>query len=160
MDFSLLSGAATAITIAKDVGRAAIGIRDANQLAAVISQMNEQLLKAQDALFSHNAQLLALQQDHFEACQKLRELEKTLLDRRRYALFEITQGSFVYRADAQPVPGEAGEPSVTEPVHYVCQRCFDGPQKSKVVLRYQPTSAYVAVPYWICPACDAKIYVR
>lgn len=159
MDLSLIGAAASAIGIAKEVGRAAIGVRDANQLAETITRMNEQLLKAQDTLFAHNAQLLQLQQQYFEAAQELRVVKETMAERNRYTLFELTAGNHVYRADARPVLSESGDPIATEPEHYICQPCFDKPPKTKVVLRFIPAGEYEPA-FWDCPICKSTITLR
>ncbi|MFC4338674.1 hypothetical protein [Cupriavidus numazuensis] len=163
MDLALLSGVATAIGVAKDIGKAAIGLRDANQLADVVSRMNEQLLKAQDSLFAHNAQLLQLQQQYFQATQELRVVKEAIAERSRYTLFELSPGGHVYRADARPVLSEAGDPIATEPQHYICQPCFDQVPNRKVVLQLIP-ERYISgrryLPYWHCSACSNKVVLR
>ena len=83
MDFALISTAVGSLKAAKDLGQAALGIRDFNQFASTISQINDQLLKAQESLFTHNAQLMQLQQDHFEARDELRKLRDAATERGR-----------------------------------------------------------------------------
>lgn len=133
MDFSMISAAASSITVAKELVKVVIGVRDFNEIAPVVAQLNDQLLKAQDALFSHQAQLLTLQQQHFEATEKLAKAEKALAERGRYALFALSDGVFVYRVNVPPVDSHAGDPIATEPQHYICQPCFD--KGIKVVLK-------------------------
>lgn len=130
MDFSLIGAAATSLGIAKDLAKAAIGVRDFNAQAATIAQMNEQILKAQDALFIHSANMNELQQKHFETLEKLRAMEKLIAERGRYSLFEISKGVFVYRSVAGEYVGHDGNPIPAQPDHYVCQRCFDKGIKS------------------------------
>ncbi len=156
MDFSLVSGAVASITAAKEIGKAALGLRDFNQMAAQISEMNARLLDAQESLFAHNTQLLALQQQHFETTQKLAEVEKALAEKGRYTLFEIVPGSFAYRADGGPSATHGGNPVTAEPEHYICQPCFDGPDRRKVTLRLHPTSKHI-VGWWHCPVCKTDI---
>lgn len=129
MDYGLISVAATAITTAKELGKAAIGLRDFNQVAVAMSQINEQLLKAQDSLFSHNAQLMGLQQENFEAREELRKLKEALAERGRYSLFELSKGHFVYRMNVTPDQSRTSNPSSSEPLHYICQPCFDSGRK-------------------------------
>lgn len=133
MDVSLISAAATALGVAKDLGKAAIGVRDFNQMATTVAQMNEQLLKAQDALFGHMVDMSKLQQEHAEALDELRAIKKLLAERGRYALFEISEGVFVLRVKPGEHIGHDGNPLPAEPDHYVCQRCFDKGIKSILV---------------------------
>lgn len=156
MDLSLVSSAVASINAAKEIGKAALGLRDFNQMAAKISEMNASLLDAQNSLFTHNAQLLALQQDYFEATKELAEAKEALAEKGRYALFEIVPGSFAYRADARPTGTHDGNPVPAEPEHYICQPCFDGPDRRKAVLRLHPTTQYV-IGWWHCPVCNTDI---
>jgi hypothetical protein len=133
MDFSTISAAASSISIAKDLLRAVVGIRDFNEIALAVSKLNDQLLNAQDSLFKHQTQLLALQEQHFETTQKLRKAEEALAERGRYSLFALSEGVMVYRVNLTPMDGQVGDPVTTEPLHYVCQPCFD--KGIKVVLQ-------------------------
>ena len=152
MDYSLISVTATAITAAKELGKAAMGLRDFNQVAVAMSQINEQLLKAQDSLFTHNSQLAQLQSQYFEATQKLRELEETVRQRGRYSLFELATGNFVYRVNVAPEAGHMGDPTLTEPLHYLCQPCFDKGVKGVLGL-----VKLGRLSHHICPLCKRNI---
>ncbi len=153
MDISLIAAASSAISAARDVGKAAVGLRDFNQLAGVIAQMNEQILKAQDSLFAHNAQLLALQNEVFEAREELRKARESLAERGKYALFELSPGVFVYRsrADLAPHLSGASNPGCAEPQHYVCQGCFD--KGERIVLVRLETAAGFSHQ---CPQCKTS----
>ena len=153
MDFSMISSASAAITAAKELGKAMIGLRDFNQIAGKVSEINSMLLKAQESLLAHNAQLLQLQNDHFKTSQELRELKETLSERGRYSLFEISPGNFVYRIDVSPVSGHAGDPVSSEPKHYLCQACFD--KGIKVVL--QKSYFFENLFHLECSNCNATI---
>lgn len=144
MDLASISTAVSALKAAKDIGQAAVAFRDFNQAAGAIAQINEQLLKAQDSLFTHNAQLMELQQQHFEAREELRKLKEALAEKARYTLFEISPGEFVYRSDVVPQQGGSGEPGAAQPLHYLCQTCFD--KGSKSVLQKPGDRLY-------CPLC-------
>lgn len=156
MDMTLVTGTVGALRVAVDIGKAAIGIRDANKLAEVVVSMNEQLLNAQQSLFAHNAELLDLQQQYFQTTQELREAKEALADRRRYALFDIGDRQFVLRADARPASSGPGEPVAAEPEHYVCQPCFEGSSKTKVVLQHFGKAAGRRAG-WLCPACKTIV---
>ena len=154
MDLSLVTGAVTALRTALDIGKTAVEVRDATKLNDVIIRMNEQLLNAQQSLFSHNAELLALQQQHFEATQKLRELQEALTQRGRYTLVELAPGKFAYKADSLPMESGADNEVRAEPMHHICQPCFDGAGKVRSVLQ-RSSSTYNGrtMTTWLCPTC-------
>jgi len=151
MDFALISTAVGSLKAAKDLGQAALGIRDFNQFASTISQINDQLLKAQESLFTHNAQLMQLQQDHFEARDELRKLRDAATERGRYTLFELSEGVFVYRAQESDVSRTTSDSSAGTPLHYLCQPCFD--TGFKVVLQKHVFYTLVSLE---CSKCNSK----
>lgn len=146
MDISLVTGAVTAIKVARQIGSAALKVRDFNQFAGTIAEINDQLLKAQESLFAHNADMMDLQQKYFEACEELRKLKATAAERGRYSLRELAQGVFAYQLNASSTAESEGEPS-----HYLCQPCFDKGIKS--VLQDKHNSGPV---YLHCTICDAN----
>lgn len=160
MDIALVTGAVGALKTALDIGKTAVTLRDAAKLNEVVIAMNEQLLNAQQSLFMHNAQLMALQQEHFDAMQELRDLKESLKERGHYSLFEIAPGKFVYRGNDQ-LPNDGGDRSSASPEHYICQPCFDGPSKAKMVL-WANTDNYEGIhnTYWICPSCKHTLSTR
>lgn len=149
MDFSLIGAAVNSLRLAKDIGAAAIELRDWNQMADEFAKMNGELLKAQDALFAHNAALLDLHGKYADACNELRKMQDALNERGRYTLFEIGTGKFAYRLKFSDVAKVAGEPGVDEPMHFLCQPCFDAGRK--MVLLLYPRSANGPVAQ--CPHC-------
>lgn len=145
MDISYISATVSALNAAKDIARAAVGIRDFNAIAVTVSQLNEQILKAQDSLFSHQSQLIALQEELREAKERLRLAEKVLEDRGRYELVELSLGVFVYRnkvADGEALAGA---------LHLLCQPCFDAGRKV-VLMREENASAICHT----CPSCRVE----
>ena len=51
IDITSLNIVSTSINAAKELTKAAVGLRDFNQVAATISEINVKLLDAQDGLF-------------------------------------------------------------------------------------------------------------
>lgn len=144
MDMSFIAAASSALTVAREISRASIAIRDFNAMAGTVSQLNDQILKAQDALFSHQSQLLAMQQELFQAQEKLRIAEKVIAERGNYELVELSQGVFVYRLKPPPSAGSG----VSYHLHYLCQPCFDN--GAKAVLYRRETGLGVSHS---CPLC-------
>lgn len=156
MDLSLVGTALTSINAAISLGRGAVALRDDAKAQEIVGAMNEQLLDAQQRLFELSAALLALQQEHFETAQELRELREALAERDRYSLFRLPNGQFAYRVNGTPALGGAADPTLSEPDHYICQQCFDGGGKHKVVL--QRRFRVGAGSYHLeCPACKITL---
>jgi cell division protein FtsB len=157
MDFSVVSAAMSAITSAKTFGQSLLELRDFSQTAGIVSQLNGELLKAQESLFNLSTQLNQLQQEHHDTERQLRDAQDRLAERGRYELFELSDGVFVYRSSQGNSADGTGEP-----VHCLCQPCFD--KGTKAVLRKNnvpwgtitlqcpickeafPTGEYVAAP--------------
>lgn len=148
MDASQISIVATSLSMARDITRTIIGIRDANLIAEKVTALNDQLLKAQEALLAHNAAMFQLQNQYFEAREELRKLQEAASEQGRYTLFELVPGKFAYRVNIAPEQSGSSEPGSAEPMHYVCQICFD--QGRKAVLRIGTFVAY-------CPLCKDNI---
>ena len=153
MDASQIGIVATSLSAAKDIGKALLGIRDFNVVAERVAALNEQLLKAQEALLAHNAAMFQLQSENFEAREELRKLKEAASERGRYALVEVTHGNLAYRLNVVPSQGAAGEPVSAQTDHYLCQPCFDNGRK--VTLRYFNSATFGES--WTCSVCKAEI---
>lgn len=152
MDLGLITSAVRSIGAAKELTQAMIGVRDFNMVAGTVAQINEQLLKAQDALFTHNADMSELQQKNLEMLQELRAMKELIAQRGRYSLFEISKGAFVYRLKPVEAIAHDGNPVAPEPDHCVCQRCFDN--GVKVVLQRDVIWGNVNLR---CYGCDISL---
>lgn len=152
MDFSLITSAVSAINGAIDLGKGALSIRDEAKAMEIVRAMNEKLLDAQQRLFELGAAVNALQHENFEATQELRELKEALAERGRYSLVELSPGQFAYRVNPAPALGGASDPTFPQPDHYICQKCFDGPTKAKVILQRR-FRAGGRSSYWHCASC-------
>lgn len=157
MDLSFISATTAAISAARDIGKAAIGIRDFNQMASTVAQMNDQILKAQDCLFAHNGQLFGLQQEVFDLKEALRKSEAALaqakddiaklnqkkLELDQYERFRLPGGAWAYRRkDASPNDPDAPQ---------YCAGCFGS---EKLALLQPGTGADRG--YLVCAQCGAK----
>lgn len=158
MDLSLIGAATSALSAARDIGKSAIGIRDFNQVATAIAQLNEQLLKAQESLFSHQSQLLTMQQEVFSLKDSLRQKESALVEAQneiaklkqkkleldQYERVRHAGGAWVYRRkDVSPDNEE-------EPVY--CDNCFEREQLSVL----QPGTGENRTRL-VCQRCGLKI---
>lgn len=150
MDFSSIATAIASLKSAQELATATLAVRDFNQSAAAIAQINEKLLAAQQGLLAHNTMLLQLQSDYVDTTRELRELKEAATQKAAYTLFDIGGGVFVYRKKSEPGDGGAVATTSQEPEHYVCQPCFDGGKKS--VLQHWGDD-------WRCSLCT-EIYYR
>jgi len=153
MDWSAISGITTSISAARDIARGMASLRDAALINERTSALLEQLLKAQEGLLAHNTALLQLQNEHFKACEELRELKEAARERGRYSLVELIPGNFAYRVNITPQEGGTSEPGSPEPLHYVCQGCFD--KGIKAVLQHR--RLHLRGDTWRCPLCRVEI---
>lgn len=154
MDNSHFAIVATSLGVARDMAKAMLSVRDFNLVAEKVAALNEQLLKAHDALLGHSAAMLQLTQENFESREEIRKLKEAAAERGRYSLFEIVPGSFAYRVDVAPDTGGAGDPVKTEPLHYLCQPCFDIGRKAVLGKEASQWTAWD----WVCPVCKREIY--
>ena len=146
------------LTNAKQLAQAAMDLRDFNSQTAAITEINGQLLKAQEQLFVHQSQLLQLQEQHFEAREELRKLKEAQAERERYSLFDVGEGQFVYRVNLVPEQSGAAEPAAAEPLHYLCQPCFDGRVKSVLQTIWTGTKHTGRSEALRCSICETKRY--
>lgn len=142
MDYGLITSSLSSLAALADLGKSAIGVRDAAQVTTIVAQMNDKVLAVQNNLYRHQAELMELQQKFHEAQLKIRDMEAREGERDRYELHEPYRGSFVYRLKGTI----NGEPS-----HMLCQTCFDTGRKSIL----QGDSSHV-----FCKPCGAVIQVR
>lgn len=151
MDLASISTAFTAIDFIRKGLAAAIDVRDFNKAAAELSNLNEALISAQTALLAQNSALFSLQNEKFEMAEKLRKLEESLAERGRYSLVELAPEHFVYQVNATPQDTGDGSPREPQPLHHLCQPCFD--TGSKAVLQQH---TYLGTVYLRCPTCKNK----
>lgn len=152
MDWTAVGAITTSISAARDIAKGLAATRDQALINEKTAALMEQLLKAQEGLLAHNAALLQLQGEHFEACEKLRKLEEAARERGRYSLVDLGNRRFAYRVNVTPQESGAGEPSSTEPLHYICQPCFDKGVKSVLQNRLK-------APGLECPTCKLELRV-
>ena len=121
----MITGAISSINLAKDIGKTLLAIRGFNEVAPVVAKLNDELLKAQDALFRHNTELLALQQKQFEITEELRKAKESIAERGHYTLVEVSDRMFAYRVNIPPVSSDVSNPVPAQVLHHLCQPCFD-----------------------------------
>ena len=152
MDFANVKIIQASLSVARDVGKALVQLRDWNLVAEQVTKLNDQLLDAQERLFSLSGDLLVLQQEHLEMAEKLRKAVEALAERGRYTLVQISPGQWAYRLNVGPEGSGATDPGGAQPTHYVCQQCFDSGRK--VVLQRDDFYGHAQV---ICNGCKVQL---
>lgn len=153
MDWTAVGAITASISTAREIAKGLSATRDQSLINEKTSALLDQLLKAQEGLLTHNAALLQLQGENFKTSEELRELKETMRERGRYSLVSIGNGYFAYRVNITPQQSGASEPSTSEPLHYVCQTCFDSGVKS--VIQPRPKSILLE-----CPRCKIPMHAN
>src|ERR1700674_4288112 len=113
IDMPATASAGQAISGLRKIATTLIDIRDFNKLGPIQAEVNQRILDLQRTMLELQSQLAA-KSDAFDALEaRLTRLEGTARERKRYALFEIRRGVFVYRRRKEVKPPEAD--------HYLCQ---------------------------------------
>lgn len=152
MDWAAFGAITSSITAATDIAKGLSAVRDGALISEKTAAIMEQLLHAQQGLLAHNAALLQLQSEHFKACEELRKLKEAASERGRYSLVNIGNRHFAYRVNVSPEQSGASEPGRAEPLHYLCQPCFDKGVKSVLTGRFRAVGLE-------CPTCKNAMHV-
>ncbi len=166
MPIMTVTAAIAGLKNAVDLAKAAVAARDEIKLAEMQQSINDRVIDVQNAALALQEKQAAARDEIDELKESLRsakativELERTQSERENYSLHEVSRGSFVY-ALKEEAPGitVSGEPR-----HYICQKCFDGPEKRKVTLDFTPgqqAGPYSLKPHWTCSVCKHVLEVR
>ncbi|MCA8430065.1 hypothetical protein [Burkholderia seminalis] len=153
MDVSFINAAAASLGIARDFGKAALAVRDFNEMAAIVSKLNDQILDAQDKLFALQRELFREQQEHFEAEKKIVELEKALKDQTDCELVDIGKGFRAYQDKDRAVPAGEVSPVAPNALHFFCQPCFES---TGIKSTLQPDIYMGQQTGWKCRICKEE----
>lgn len=139
MDFSMF---VSALAGAKETAGLLINERDRQKAAAIQVDLTEKITQAQlqllEVISATTQQAEALR----VARERIGELEADQREKHRYRLVEASPGSGVFAYRLRPA-AELGE-RTDEPVHFVCQPCFDAGRKA--VLRLSPNGGLLLCP--------------
>ncbi len=140
MDLASIQAAFAALKMAKDLGTAALELRDFNAAAAAISNINAQLLKAQESLFDSQGSMFSMQSENQRLQEEVRQLKAAQDLRAKYEPVSLMPGQFVYRLKESPAN-----------LQYFCQPCLDV-RKHEVTLvrREHPSIRFVD---YACTEC-------
>ena len=148
MDMSQISALFQGIQVATQLLASAVDARDEAQVAKAQAEMHKALADAfgavlaiQAKMFSQMEKLMAMHDELALANQKIVELNKTRSEAARYERFEFPSGRLVLRIK----PEHQG----TDPLHYLCQSCFD--EGFHMVLQPEKWSTGTC---YTCPKCN------
>ena len=147
VDMAAIAGAASSLKAAVDIGKLAIGLRDAEMMRAKIIEM-------QGEISSALASAIAAQTDQMTMLQRVNDLEKEVAnlkawntEKDNYELTTIARGATAYML----------KPDVrdSKPPHWLCTQCFEDRRRSILQLVNEIGG------HWIynCPGCSSKISV-
>ena len=119
MTFASAIGSARA---ALDLIKLAVAARDDVKVQAALIDANTRLLELSMAALALSEKITALQSELAATQRDKAQIEAKLNDRASYTLHEVRSGAFVYA----PKDASSGE----EPMHYLCQHCYDNGVKS------------------------------
>jgi hypothetical protein len=147
-----IGGVLSALQSAANIIKTLTSLRSSGNDSAKIIELGQHIIAAQNSAIEAKTTQSALI-DH------IRELERTIADfetwdaeKKRYELKSLAPGSFAY----------ALKPEVqsSEPVHYICQCCYENRKKS--ILQRKPPNPIAAEHFgdkatYVCPKCRSEI---
>jgi hypothetical protein len=148
VDLVAIQMAIGGLKTAKDIAKAAIGIRDGALLQAKIIELNEVILSAQSSALDAQAEQAAMLQRISNLEKQLAGFEKWDADKERYILTEAGPGVFAYIVKPEARGGELP--------HYLCTNCYGNRKAS--ILQHMKTATMGDV--LSCAACDTKNLIR
>jgi hypothetical protein len=147
-DMTLIAGTISSLKSAFDISKLLVAVRDSTML-------NEKVLELQRAILAAQSDALAAQSDQFALLERVRNLEKQLVDikawdseKQRYELQAVYRDAFAYALK----PDSGG----SEPPHWLCNACYQNGKKSIL----SALSRVGRDEFWVCPTCSAKIRVE
>lgn len=148
MPLMTVTAAIAGLKNAIDLTKAAVAARDEHKLAEMQQSINDRVIDVQNAALALQEKQSAARDEIDELKEQLRaanaksaEFERVLGERAAYKLHAVSDRGFVYRFVGDD-----------EPEHFICQPCYDGPDRRKTVLMYNPARGHYASHY-VCPTC-------
>lgn len=146
MDMSAVVTRGQALTALRQIARTLLEVRDFTKLASVQTELLQRILDVQGAMLEMQVAVSS----HLQTIDVLKDetakLKRIAADRESYALHEIRRGAFVHRR-----PEGVGAP---EPIHYLCQPCYDKGVKAVLVETVNNGDWFQT-----CPICKWRVRV-
>lgn len=147
-----IAGAIGAVSGSFDILRKTLSAYTTKEVINAVSDVQAKLIAAHSVA-------LSLQEKVTKQSEELRKLRETLSDKNRYRLIEMVPGSssFAYFYDGTPFRRAPRQPVISEPPHYVCQKCFDNGVKSILQGRM---NLGTGAGYLLCTKCRDRFHMR
>ncbi|MER2537658.1 MAG: hypothetical protein ABTQ26_00300 [Azonexus sp.] len=129
-----IGAAISSLSAAFGIAKSAMEARDEVKAQAAIADFNAKHIALSMAALDLVEKLNTLLRTNHDLETKIAEHQRKTGERDNYSLHELAPGRFAYRFKPADVSGD--------PVHYVCQLCYDKGIKS--VLRLQEASEYTS----------------
>lgn len=143
VDLLAIKGAIDGLNSARNVAKAAIGLRDAALLQDKVIELNDMILTAQSSALDAQADQLAMAKRIDDLERHIAQVKAWETEKKRYQLTDFGGGTFAYLLKPEMSGGE--------PAHRICATCYQQGQKS--ILQFQSKNGYGQDRYH-CPACD------
>ena len=135
----------TGIKTAIDLATAIKDVTDDIDLKTKTSELYNSIISLQNGVMSMQAENHSLLQENQSLHQKLMEVETWEKEKSKYKLQEISPQVFVYASKATS--------DSTEPLHWVCAKCYNQGVKSILQLKNKAYSGH----YYTCHNCNSDI---
>ena len=145
MDMGSLLVALNGMKSAKDLAVAALEARDASRMSTAVTQLNTQIINAQQGVLDLQASMLQMLSENQRLQEEIRGLKAAQDLHTKYQLATVSAGNFAYQLRDSP-----------QPLQYICQPCLDV-RSHEVVLRYRGDQWGAQ---WLdCPECETSVLV-
>lgn len=147
VDMAAIASAASSLKVAFDIGKLAIGLRDAEMMRSKIIEM-------QGEISSALASAIAAQTDQMTILQRVNDLEKEMAQLKEW---DAKKDNYELKPFAPGAVAYMLKPNVrgSTPPHWLCAQCFENRKKSVLQLAATMSSMWI----YHCSGCDSKISV-
>lgn len=144
IDVGSMLGLASSLKAATDIAKTMIGLRDETMFQAKAAELVSLIMSANSSALSAQMEQSSLLQEKRALEEKLVKAENWQHEANRYALREVTPGTFVYALKEEMAEGE--------PFHTICANCYS--DRRKTVLQLSDSV------HDTCPHCKTMIRAR
>lgn len=145
-EMTLIASAFSGVKTAMDMSKALLGLHVSNEVKAAISDLRDQLIDAQNAIFQAQTEQSAL-------VQHVRKLEEQLVraknwdaEKQRYELANPWDGAVVYALKESMSRGE--------PPHWICTSCYEDGRRSILNPHYPKNGQGMLM----CTTCNGALH--
>lgn len=144
MDIGNITAAVNSLKVAGDIARSLFNLHTAAEVGAKASELNRQIIDAQQQVFAANAAQTALLERVRELEGQLERMKAWDAQKQRYALAAPFAGCMVYALKKERSDGE--------PPHYLCTACFQRGERSILQGKERLKGSFNSV--YFCPRAE------